>query len=288
LQRGDRSLGNSILQSGAALGSVLTPLIVGAMATEELGGWRLPFVVLGCIGMFWAIPWLFMIRPKELDRTPAGKDAPAPPDSGPKHARTDLWRIFAVLVVIVVTINLTWQYFRVWLPMYLEESRAYPRPVVLWFTSAYYISADVGCIAVGFIVKWLIGRGWNVHRARVFTFTACAALTFCAVAVAFLPTGPLLLVALLILGAGSLGLFPNYYSFAQEISKTHQGKISGILGTIAWIGSTSLQPLIGRNIDATKSYVAGIIVAGIVPLLACAALWVLWPRRETTRSTPVV
>jgi MFS family permease len=127
-----------------------------------------------------------------------------------------------------------------------------------------------------------------VHSARVVTFSACAALTLCAVAVAYLPTGPVLLIMLLIVGAGSLGLYPNYYSFAQEISKTHQGKISGVLGTIAWIGSSSLQPLIGRNIDETKSYVAGIVLAGLAPLLACAALWILWPRRESAASIPPV
>jgi ACS family hexuronate transporter-like MFS transporter len=288
LERGDRSLGNSILQSGAALGSVLTPPIVLGLYTDELGGWRLPFVAIGCIGMVWVFPWLSMIRPGELDRKSADPATPSEPDAGPTRSTADGWRIFAVLVVIVITINLTWQYFRVWLPMYLEQSRGYTKVQVGWFISAYYISTDVGCIAVGIAVKRLISSGWEVHSARVVTFSACAALTLCAVAVAYLPTGPVLLIMLLIVGAGSLGLYPNYYSFAQEISKTHQGKISGVLGTIAWIGSSSLQPLIGRNIDETKSYVAGIVLAGLAPLLACAALWILWPRRESAASIPPV
>jgi ACS family hexuronate transporter-like MFS transporter len=214
-------------------------------------------------------------------------DAAEPVDAGAKHSSVDDWRIFAVLIVIVITINLTWQYFRVWLPMYLEESRKYTKTQVRWFTSAYYISSDVGCIGVGFSVKWLVGRGWEVHRARVLTFTACAGLTLCTVWAALMPTGPLLLAALLVVGAGSLGLFPNYYSFAQEISNKHQGKISGVLGTISWISSTSLQPVFGRSIDETKSYALGIILAGLAPVLACAALRLLWPRRSTA-ATPGV
>ena len=29
---------------------------------------------------------------------------------------------------------------------------------------AYYIAADVGCLAIGFLIKWLAGRGFSVHR----------------------------------------------------------------------------------------------------------------------------
>jgi fucose permease len=102
-----------------------------------------------------------------------------------------------------------------------------------------------------------------------------------AVLVAYMPTGPLLLCVLLVVGAGTLGLYPNYYAFTQELSKTHQGKISGALGTIAWIGSAIMQTLVGRSIDETKSYVVGIVMAGLVPLIACAALWLFWQRRAT-------
>ena len=89
---------------------------------------------------------------------------------------------------------------------------------------------------------------------------------------------------LLLVAAGTLGLYPNYYSFSQELSRKHQGKISGALGTIAWIGSGTMQRLAGRNIDETKSYATGIVLAGCLPVIACAALWLFWPRREAPTS----
>jgi len=280
LTRSDRSLGNSILQSGAAVGAIVTPIIVLTMITDQPGGWRPPFVVIGCIGFVWGIPWLLLVRSADLDRRVTAQQMLATPDMQPQTTRGDLIRMFAVLVVIVICINLTWQYFRVWLPKYLEEEREYTKVQVGWFTSAYYVSTDVGCIAVGVLVKWLTSRNWDVHRARVLTFTACAGMTLLAVAVAYMPTGPLLLCVLLLVGAGTLGLYPNYYAFTQELSKTHQGKISGALGTIAWIGSAIMQALVGRNIDVTKSYVTGIVMAGLMPLIACAALWLFWQRRS--------
>jgi ACS family hexuronate transporter-like MFS transporter len=297
LSRSDRSLGNSILQSGAAIGAIVTPLIVLAMLTDRPGGWQPPFRVIGCIGFLWCIPWLLMINGRDLDRTTPVENAAPAQDAGPEPSRGDVLRMFAVLVVVVICINLTWQYFRVWLPKYLEETHDYTKTQVGWFTSAYYVSTDVGCITVGLLVKWLISSGWDIHRARLCTFTFCAALTLLAIAVAFMPgvqadihgfTSPasmLLLVTLLLIGAGTLGLYPNYYAFAQELSKKHQGKISGTLGTIAWIGSAIMQALVGRSIDATKSYATGIILAGLAPLVACAALWFFWQRGSTATVT---
>jgi ACS family hexuronate transporter-like MFS transporter len=52
----DRSLGNGIFNSGAAVGAVLTPLIVVPMAASL--GWRRPFLVLGACGLVWVVAWL--------------------------------------------------------------------------------------------------------------------------------------------------------------------------------------------------------------------------------------
>src|SRR5581483_9221407 len=50
LTRADRSLGNSILQGGAALGTIVTSFIVLGLVTDAAGGWRPPFTAIGCLG----------------------------------------------------------------------------------------------------------------------------------------------------------------------------------------------------------------------------------------------
>jgi ACS family hexuronate transporter-like MFS transporter len=236
-------------------------------------------MAIGAIGMMWALPWLTMVRGNDLDRSRVLHEPDTAP-AGVAWSGRALVFMYVALVITVITINLSWQFFRAWLPMFLEEGRGYSKQQVQWLTAAYYIAADAGCIAVGFLVKWLADRGWGVHTARVFLFGLCAALTALSVAYVFLPAGPLLIVLLLIVAAASLGLFPNYYSFAQEPSRTHQGMVSGSLGTIAWIASSRMQKLIGGNIDATKSYATGIMMAGLVPLVGLAAMLSLWPRRK--------
>ena len=51
----DRSLGNGIFNSGAAVGAVLTPLIVAPL-TAWLG-WRAAFAMIGGLGFVWALAW---------------------------------------------------------------------------------------------------------------------------------------------------------------------------------------------------------------------------------------
>lgn len=279
LSRKDRSFGNSILQSGASIGAIVTPQVVKAMVTDEAGSWRGPFLVIGLVGMVWIVPWLLMIRPSDLARRePSADGDDSTAGSAPQLEPSLFWRRYAALVAVVIVINLTWQYFRVWLPSFLREYHGYSRDEVNNFSSAYYISTDVGCIAVGMLVKFLADRGWDVHRVRVGSFFGCSLLTSLAVAAAFLPRGPLLLGLLLVIGFGALGLFPNYYSFTQELTSKHQGKITGSLGAITWVVTSIMQKFFGRWVDQTESYATGICIVGVAPVLGCLVLVLLWGR----------
>jgi ACS family hexuronate transporter-like MFS transporter len=56
----DRGLGNGIFNSGAAVGAVLTPLIVPLLTVRF--GWRAAFVGVGMLGFLWALAWLWIVR----------------------------------------------------------------------------------------------------------------------------------------------------------------------------------------------------------------------------------
>ena len=55
----ERSLGNGIFNSGAAVGAVLTPLIVTPIAAYY--GWRRSFLVIGVLGFVWVGLWLALL-----------------------------------------------------------------------------------------------------------------------------------------------------------------------------------------------------------------------------------
>ncbi len=127
--------------------AILTPpvilLIVGS--NQDVGAWRPPFVIIGSLGIVWVVGWLLSVGPNDL---------PAPEQKAGSHddgffVECLTNRRFWTLVPVVVSINLTWQLIRAWLPSFLQEGRGATEKAALLFNSAYYIAADVGCIAAG-------------------------------------------------------------------------------------------------------------------------------------------
>ncbi len=189
-------------------------------------------------------------------------------------------RRFWALVVVVAAINVCWQIVRAWLPKFLIEGKGYLEADALRFNSLYYVATDMGCLAAGALALWLVKRGWEVHRSRLTVFGVCALLTSLTALAAHLPRGWALLGLLLVVAAASLGLFPCYYSFSQELSTKHQGKVTGILGTVAWAVSSPCQKFFGRLADQTGSFNEGIALAGLTPLIGYVALLLLWKEPE--------
>jgi ACS family hexuronate transporter-like MFS transporter len=281
LSPADRSFGNSILQSGASLGAILTPFVVGFFDNQQSGWWRMPYVAIGILGMAWVVPWLATVWHLDLSRA-AGPNLDSGGSSAVQENRQQplflLLRRYFALVVVVIAINMLWQFFRAWLPKMLEQYHGYSAREVRWFIVGYYIATDVGCICTGAAVRWLANGRMSVHHARLATFAACTALTSLSVIAAQLPKGPWLLALFLLIGFGALGLFPNYYSFTQDLSARHYGKIAGSLGFITWVVSSEMQERIGKAVDATKSYKEAILWIGLTPLAGLLAMLLLWGR----------
>jgi len=280
LSRSNRALGNSILQSGASLGAIVTPLVVLWLNHPgEAGSWRLPFRVIGALGVVWVAAWLILIRPRDLDIKDSG-DVEASPDDVEAAGvdRATQVRRFAALLIVVIAINICWQYFRAWMPMMLKEEHGYGDAAVQSFSSAYYIAAGVGCLVVGYLSRYLASRQWSVHGSRMAMFIGCVALTALGGVAAYLPASPLLLGILLVVAFGSLGMFPVYYAFTQEISTRGMGKVTGVFSFVAWISVAALQGPIGRWIDQTGSYAAVTLIAALAPIAGVLALLALWGR----------
>jgi len=274
----DRTMGNSILQSGTSVGAIATPLIMDWMLTDEPGSWRPVFQIIGGVGLFWIVLWFTAVREE-----PAG--APAPVDAARTPAAPLPVGLFVrrliVLVVVVATINACWHLFRAWLPKFLREGRGYDESDALRFTSAFYVATDVGCTPAGAATLWFhrVG-GVAVIWARWLVFLLCSLLTLLSLVIAVTPQGPWLMVLLLLFGAGALGLFPCYYSLSQELTVRHQGKLTGVLGAVAWFSVAPLHPLFGKYVDDTGKYDLGVAVAGCLPMVGCIVWALLWGMRE--------
>lgn len=281
----ERVLGNSILQSGASIGAIITPLIIQLMVrgSESESVWRTPFIVIGAAGLVWVLFWFMIVGPNDL-KLPASELADKPNPENLSAAETS-WlyglltdRRFWGLAAMVVCINTSWQLIRAWLPMFLEKGRGYSESTALYFNSVYYIATDVGCIAAGVGAAMLVKKGLSIQTSRVLIYLICSLLAALSTVAAFLPQGYLLLGVLLLVGAGSLGVFPCYYTFTQEYSSTHMGRVTGVLSCLGWLLSAPTHKLFGFVVDQTGSYDWNIAVLGWAPLSGLIAFLLLWPR----------
>lgn len=269
IQARGRSMGNGLLQSGTSIGAVLAPLIMLALLTDEVGSWRPAFATVGAVGLVWVFAWFMTVRASDF---PRNQDEPSKSGSW----KVLLQKRMLIVLVVVCLINTAWQLYRAWLHLFLQEGRGYSEAQTLVFNSAWFVATDVGCLGVGAAVLWLCARGFSVTRSRKIMFAFCAALCFTMLALPVIPKGPLLLLVLLLGGAGALGMFPLYHAFTQDISGQHQGKITGIAGVTAWFLVPPAQKLFGRLVDFTGSYDLGLAAAACLPAVAAVVLWVLW------------
>lgn len=282
LDERQRSMGNGLLQSGASLGAIVTPLIMRALMTPELGSWRVPFIVVGAAGLLWLVPWFLLLRGEAL--RPVRVSSTAGQSSFSGFLRVVCSRRMLIVFVMIACINTTWQVLRAWLPKFLQEGRGYSEAHALYFNSVWFAATDVGCLTAGAVAVWLARKHLSVHAARVLVFAGCALLTAGCALVPLLPKGWLLLLVLAVAGAGALGVFPLYHAFTQDISGEHQGKITGVAGVAAWLVPAQIQRLFGMLADRTGSFDLGLALAGFLPLLAVIPLWWFWKHSdEATR-----
>ena len=271
-----RALGNGILQSGTSIGSILTPVVMWWIMVRQGQSWRLGFQFVGLVGIAWIFAWIAATRAEDFQVVPATAGGGGANRDGATRDRDTIRRWAAVLIVVVI-INTVWQSLRAWIPLILQKEHGYSETETLWFTALWFGISDIGCLASGALAWWLAVKGWSVKWSRVATFALACLLCLGLVAVPWLGSGPMLLAVLLVAGAGALGLFPIYYSFTQDISRHHQGLVTGVASFFAWVASARFQPLFGRLADQTDSFSIGLAAAGGVTLVALAAWAILWP-----------
>ncbi|MDW8243346.1 MAG: MFS transporter, partial [Thermogemmata sp.] len=172
----ERSLGNSLFQSGTALGAVVTPLTVlallrsadpdegfrhaiiavtggtyAAVSAAPVDAWKFPFRVIGSLGVVWIVLWFTTVPGKWLHSPviSTGTNKVESPVSSSSFASILCDRRFWLLLLLVVSINVTWHGYRAWLPLYLQEQRGYSEAAMSRVTTLYYLAADIGAWTIG-------------------------------------------------------------------------------------------------------------------------------------------
>lgn len=273
MTRDERSLGNSLFQSGTGLGAIVTPPVI-LWLTVEPTEWRLPFRLIGLVGLGWVLFWWFTVPKGVLT-----SDTIGPAKANDPFVAVFRDRRFWILVAVVIGVNTCWHTFRVWLPLYLRDDLGYDKKASLRFNTYYFIVADIGSWLVGFAVVGLRRWGIALHRSRMSVFTAGVVLVAPCATLPFVSREwiePLVLVT----GFGGLGLFATYFALSQEISGTNQGKITGTLGAINSLYLAALYWVQGSFSDWVGGHVRVLSVAWVPAAVALMSVVLFWPKEK--------
>jgi ACS family hexuronate transporter-like MFS transporter len=293
--RRERALGVGILNAGANVGVLLTP-IVGIMVAG-LWGWQAAFLVTGAMGFVLLAFWLWLFRPprehpkvtqEELAYIEQdGEDAAGKPLTwGEALRQRQAWYFIAGKFFT----DPVWYLFLFWLPDFFSRTQGlelFPKgdagilatigPALI----AVYLLADVGSIAGGWLSSHLIKRGWSVNAARKTTLLAAALCALPLVSVASIDN-TLVVVALIGLGtAGHQAFSSNIFAMISDLYPRRAiATVAGMGGLAGSIGGILIAQATGWTLELTGSYVPIVIYAGFGYLIALAAIHLLVPRME--------
>jgi ACS family hexuronate transporter-like MFS transporter len=244
------------------------------------------FWTVGALGLLWIPIWLLLVRPGDLDDKASlevGEEDGVPDIPPVPFAWLSFLRMYVTLFIVITGLTISWQVLRAWLPKYLKESQGFSANTTDLIVMGYYIVAGVGCLASGFLVRWLVGRGMTIHSARITGFVIFTIITLLSALVPAVGGGWIGVGLLTLAATAILCLHPYYYALTQELPAKRMGFLSGFLAAVGWVVSSITQVGLGAYIEATKSYDAGFVLVGVAPLLGLFALVTMWkPTAESS------
>lgn len=272
-----RSLANGIFHSGASIGAVLTPLLVLAIVGPNGENWRLVFQIVGGLGLLWVALWFVLIhgeRAIAIGHPPVDADNPyvqPPPFRGVLTMRQ-----FWITLAVSITVNITWHFYRIWLPRFLTVDLKFSQQDIQWVLAGFFIAADIGSMLAGYCTRRLTYAGYTVETSRKIVMIGTSLLCMLSLPAALAMTPWITLPLVFIVGAAAMGGFANFFALSQEISARHTSFCLGIFGSVAWILIAVMSPPVGALVDRIGTFGPSIMVVGFVPIIgSLVGLW--WP-----------
>jgi ACS family hexuronate transporter-like MFS transporter len=281
----ERSLAVAIFDSGSSVGGAVAALAVPLIALTF--GWRTAFVFSGLLGFIWLFLWLRVyyplgsqprVTPGEIAYIRAGQEVPAisGEQRGPRRwlelvKDRNVWGI----VLGRALTDPIWWFYVFWLPQYLSDARGFSLKRIALFAWMPFVAADLGNFTGGLVSGYCIRRGIPVVRARTWV---CA--VSCLPILAGIPAAgmhnvyaALGMICFALWGYASwstMGLTLPSDLFPQDVV----GTVTGLSGLAAGLVGAVFTIAVGVLVDRF-SYAPAFLVAGLLPLLATACVFLL-------------
>src|SRR5690606_1870522 len=300
--RRERALGVGILNAGANVGVMTTPVI--GLMIAGIYGWQAAFLATGAIGFVVLAGWLLMYRqPEDHPRVTAAERAWIEQDGEDTTGKVLGWRQAIrqrqawYFICGKFFTDPVWYLFLFWLPDFFVKTQGldlFPKGQEGIFATigpaliGVYLLADIGSIMGGWLSCHFIKRGWSVNRARKTTLFLAA---LCAVPLLFVLQidSPLIVVLLIGLGtAGHQAFSSNIFTMISDLyPRRAVATVAGMGGAAGALGGILIAQATGWTLELTGSYWPILIYAGLAYLIAFTVIHLLVPRMEPAPVAPL-
>jgi ACS family glucarate transporter-like MFS transporter len=277
----ERGLAQGINFSGSRLGAAFALPAVAWLASSL--GWRLSFVVLGVVGLVWALGWVAWFRntpeehagvsPSELALIAANRGG-GPSASVHRYAALfsspNMWLAMAQYFAS----NFTFFFCLTWLFPYLRQTYQLEALQTGLLAAAPLLGGALGNWAGGAMVDALYRSGrWRASRQIPAVVGFLLAVAGLIASLAFhAPVPAVLCLTVAIFGADMT--LPPSWAFCIDIGRAQAGAVTGTMNMAGNIGSFATSLAFPYLLAATGSTTPFFLIGATLNLLA-AALWLL-------------
>jgi MFS family permease len=272
LREEQRGGANGLLAAGQISGPAFGTLVGGLLMAWF--GWRIVFLVLGCVSLLWLWPWLTTARSNIPRRS---QDTSEGPSTRQLLGRRELWGSClggfceAYPFYLVLT----------WLPVYLVKARGFTMVEMAQMAAGVYAASATASVLTGWACDRWMQAGASTNRVRMSAILTglagvAACLGVCAIAG---PLGSLLAMV----GCGVfLGiLVPAYFASAQTLAGPGAAaRWFGVQNFVANIAGISAPVITGVVVDRTGSFSSAFLIAAVLSLAGIAAFGLIVRRIE--------
>jgi D-galactonate transporter len=283
--------------AGTPLGGALAGPVVGFIALTW--GWRLSFVIIAVIGLFWSVVWLLSVteRPEQNRHISAAEIAEIaadqePPRTGPPIPLGALLTRPAVLATAFAFFGYAYilYFFLSWFPTYLTNARHLSLQSMSFVSAIPWLLGFIGLAAGGSVSDAIFRITGNAVRARKLVLVGALLVAALCVALAGSVQTVQAAVALMAVSVFFMYLTGNTY-WAIILDTVDRDRVGGVGGFVHLIANTAgiVAPSVtGFMVQATGgSYTGAFGLAGGIAVLGAlsVAIFVRAPATAAAMAT---
>ncbi len=284
-----RALATGLLNCGANIGAIATPVLFTYILPALKLNWSAGFYATGLLEFAWIAVWIFfyrsprnhsMVSPAELAFI---ESEPDPPSQKVSWAELLRHRQTWAFVVVKFMTDPIWWFWLFWIPDFLHSQYKLnitsfgPAVIVI------YSMTTVGSIFGGWLSGFFMRRGMTVNKARKLTMLAMACCVPPVILVEFIPGQKYLWLVVFLIGLAASahqGFSANIFTVASDVvPRFAVGTLVGLGGMAGAIGGIILAWLVGHILTWThNNYTIPFVIAGSSYLVAMGIMQLIMPR----------